>query len=185
MPLFEALTLMKEPYNLYDFAPFLSVAMAINFVSSFWGTIRDRSINNLNQNRDTFITELNAVYTSGDCVQSDSVKEVNNKADKYKTKLTVLSFLSTLIGMIVVIILFALLALIGFNPKIELNFEQAFWLSILSVFPSSTLRFIGLIYSWKAVKELKELSQIMKNAAKAAIKDNQQAAYKRNKKEGG
>ncbi|WP_217533074.1 hypothetical protein [Vibrio metschnikovii] len=177
MSLTEIFALIKEPYFLYDFAPFLSVAMAINFVSSFWDGVKNRAVNNLNESRDRFIIELNGVYTSGNCNQSDSVKDLNLEADKYKNSLGILSFLATSIGMLVVVGLFVLLALIGFAPKAELTLEQGLWLIFFSIIPSSFLRILGVIYSWYAVKKLKELSQIMKNAAKAAIKDNQQAAY--------
>ncbi|EGR8992373.1 hypothetical protein BST55_22585 [Vibrio vulnificus] len=177
MSLTEIFALIIEPFLLYDFAPFLSVAMAINFVSSFWDGVKNRAINNLNDSRDAFIDELNGVYTSGNCNQSDSVKDLNLEADKYKKKLNILSFLATSVGMLVVVGLFFLLALIGLAPKAALTLEQGLWLIFFSIIPSSSLRILGVLYSWHAVKKLRELSQIMKNAAKAAIKDNQQAAY--------
>ncbi|EPW4543370.1 hypothetical protein ACWLP4_004357 [Vibrio vulnificus] len=177
MSLSEILALMEEPYLLYDFAPFISVAMAINFVSSFWDGVKNKAINNLKNNKELFVTELSAVYPSGNCTNSDSVKDLNDEADKYKTTLSFLSFLATSIGMLVVCILFFLLALIGFSPKAELTFQQGIIMTCISIFPSTLLRLVGVLYSWHAVKQLKKLSQIMKNAAKAAIKDKQQSAY--------
>lgn len=171
----EVLALMDEPYLLYDFAPFISVAMAINFVSSFWDDVKNKAINNLENNKVLFVTELNAVYVSGDCKNSDSVKDLNIEADKYKTVLTFFSFLATSIGMLVVCVLFSLLALIGFAPKAELTLQQGMIMTCISIFPSTLLRIVGVLYSWYAVKQLKKVSQFMKNAAKAAIKDKQSA----------
>lgn len=84
-----------ESILLYDFAPFLSVAIAINFVSSFWDEVKNKAINNLDAHRESFITELDAVYTSGNCKQSDSVMELSAEAEKYKSTLSLLSFVAT------------------------------------------------------------------------------------------
>lgn len=177
MSLPEIQALMQEPYLLYDFAPFISVAMAVNFVSSFWHGIKNKSINNLNNNTELFVAELSAVYPSGNCTNSDSVKDLTTEAAKHKTKLSFLSFLATSIGILVVCILFFLLALIGFSPKTELTFQQGIIMTCISILPSTLLRLVGILYSRHAVKQLKKLSQIIKNAAKAAIKDKQQSAY--------
>ncbi|EGQ8673262.1 hypothetical protein V5H29_16700 [Vibrio cholerae] len=174
----QILSQMVDPLRLYDFAPFLSVAIAINFVSSFWDGVKNKAINNLNSSREAFITELNAVYTSGNCQQSDSLQRLNDKADKYKSRLSALSFLATLFGLFVVFVLFILLALIGFAPEATLTIKQATQLCITSIVPSTAFRLAGVLYSKYAVNQLEELSSIMKGAAKAAIKDNQRAAYK-------
>ncbi len=178
MPSIEQIfTQIVEPLLLYDFAPFLSVAIAINFVSSFWDGVKNKAINNLNRSLDRFISELNGVYPSGNCNQSDSVKKLNTKANKYKLKLSVLSFLATLFGLSVVCSLFILLALVGFAPEVQLTIKQGILLCLASIIPSTAFRLIGILYSKYAVSKLEELASIMKSAAKAAIKDNQKAAY--------
>lgn len=168
-----------DPLLLYDFAPFLSVAMAINFVSSFWDGVKLQAINNLDSHTETFITELSAVYTSGNCTQSKSVAEITKQAEKYKKNLARLSFFATALGIIVVVVLFVLLACIGFFPKAELTIFQAFGMCVLSIIPSSFFRICGTFYSKSSVNKLEDTSQIMKAAAKDAIRDNQQAAYKK------
>ncbi|RUO31849.1 hypothetical protein CWE12_02300 [Aliidiomarina sedimenti] len=171
-----------EPVLLNDFAPFLSVAMAINFVSSFWDGVRNKAVNNLDSHRDSFISELNAVYTSGDSERSESVVNLSNEAETYKQKLSWLSILATTISVLVVISLFILLAWIGFVPKQELTVAQAMLITSLSIIPSALLRAYGTYYSKISVNKLKIKSEIMKSAAKAAIQDNQQAAYKKSPK---
>ncbi len=162
---------------LYDFAPFLSVAMAINFVSSFWDEVRNKAVNNLDIHRESFINELNVVYTSGDCQRSDSVVALDEEAETYKKFLTGLSLLATSLGVIIVLCLFVLLAWIGFYPKEQITENQALWMVAFSIVPSTLLRGWGAYYSRSAIKKLEKTSKTMKTAAKAAIRDNQQAAY--------
>lgn len=181
MSLSEIIFIMKEPFLLYDFAPFISVAMAVNFVSSFWDAVKNKAINNLEKNKELFVSELNAVYTSGNCNNSNSVVLFTKEADKYKKNLTILSHFGTGTGMIIVVLLFILLSLIGFSPKAELTLVQCVYLVFISILPSSLFRILGLLYSNYAVKSLGDFSQIIKNTAKDAIKDTQAAYAKRPK----
>uniref|UniRef100_UPI00107F322A hypothetical protein n=1 Tax=Vibrio tasmaniensis TaxID=212663 RepID=UPI00107F322A len=165
---------------LYDFAPFLSVAIAINFVSSFWGQLKNKSINNLDRNINDLVSDLNAVYTSGDCERSDSVESFKEEAQGYKKKLNRMSKISTFLGVVIVFGLFFLLALIGFKPKFEISFYEAISMLILSVVPSAAFRFCGIHFSGKYVTELKKTSNTIKIAAKSAV-DNEKSAYSNSK----
>ncbi|MGL4828862.1 MAG: hypothetical protein ACRCXG_06135 [Vibrio sp.] len=173
----EAQSITDVSFLLYDFAPFLSVAMAINFVSSFWGQLKNKSTNNLDRNVQNLVTDLNAVYTSGDCEKSDSVEDFKLEAEGYKKKLNLMSNISTILGILVVCSLFFLLALIGFKPKFTLSFYEAVTIIILSVFPSASLRIIGINRSKEYVTQLKKTSETIKKAAKSAIQDNEKSAY--------
>lgn len=171
---------MDEFYLLYDFAPFMSVAMAINYVSSFWDGVKNNAINKLNSHIDNSITELNAVYTSGNCRQSEPIAELENEANGYKSTLEIMSLLATVFGIIVVIILFILLALIGYSPKKELTFAQANFIVIISIIPSNLMMLIGMIYADHSIKKLAKTRNTIKMTARAAIRDNEQAAYTTN-----
>ncbi|EGQ7831159.1 TPA: hypothetical protein I7712_21120 [Vibrio vulnificus] len=164
-------------YLLYDFAPFLSVAMAVNFVSSFWDGIKKKAINDLDANANELISELNGIYTSGDCGNSGSVKKIQALSDKYKKVLSFLSALSTFFGVVIVIAIFLLLILIGFSPKHLLSFQEATFMISLSLFPSTLLRLIGIWYSKSRIEALKEHCETIKQSAKDALKDNEQSAY--------
>ncbi|MDD9197559.1 hypothetical protein PVK62_17195 [Aliivibrio sp. S3MY1] len=163
---------------LYDFAPFISVVIAINFVSSFWDGVKNKAIDSLDAERDNLISELNAVYKSGDCLNSDSVKELDKEAQEYKVFLTYLSNIATVLGIIIVVILFVLLAYIGFEPKYKMTEFTALIMIAVSILPSTLFRCLGSIYSRNSIKKLKKTSETMKTAARAAIKDNEKAAYK-------
>lgn len=164
-------------FNLMDFAPFISVAIAVNFVYSFWSGVKDKTINNFNEKTDNFIQELNSVYTSGNCNQSSTVNNLKTQADGYGATLTSLSLISTVTGLIIVFILFVILGFLGFAPTYKIPLSQGVLLITLSLAPSTLLRVFGLLYSNWALKQLNKTSSIMKEAAKSAIKDNQQAAY--------
>lgn len=162
---------------LADFAPLISVAIAINLVASFWAGIKNKSVNNLNDRKKSFIEELNAVYTSGNCSGSDSLTHLETTADKYIKRLSKLSSAATTLGVVVVVILLCLLALIGFLPQTHITTLHAILICFICIVPSNVLRIVGMFYSKHAVKKLEECSNLIKNSAKSAIKDNQQAAY--------
>ncbi|ENM6577901.1 hypothetical protein AB8I88_002870 [Vibrio fluvialis] len=164
-------------YLLYDFAPFLSVAMAINFVSSFWDAIKNKAIDNLDVNTEELVAELNAIYTSGNCGNSETVKNMRASADKPKKVLKILSATSTSLGILIVVAIFVLLAYIGFFPKYTLSLTQACLMITLSLFPSTILRLIGIWYSHSKVKAMTDNCETIKQSAKDALKDNEQAAY--------
>ncbi|HDX8377378.1 hypothetical protein [Aeromonas dhakensis] len=164
-------------FLLYDFAPFLSVAIAINFVSSFWDGVRNKAINNFDKHKESLIRDLNGVYSSGNCERSDSISDLDKESNEYKSFLEKLSCIATILGIIISIFLFCALALIGFQPKITLTSGFAWFLVIISIFPSTIFRVWGAFYSKNSIKKLEKTSNTIKTAAKAAIKDNQQAAY--------
>lgn len=171
---------MDNLFLLYDFAPFMSVAMAINFVSSFWDGVKNNAINKLNSHIDLSITELNAVYRSGNCHHSESITELKKEAEGYKATLGKMSIFATAFGITVVVILFLLLAWTGFTPKQELTLSQACLIVFISVIPSNLMMGIGAIYANLSINRLARTSETIKLAARSAIKDNQQAAYKNN-----
>ncbi|EIS3739133.1 hypothetical protein [Aeromonas sp. 5HA1] len=164
-------------FLLYDFAPFLSVAMAINFVSSFWDGVKDKAINNFDKHKEGVIKDLNAVYSSGNCESSDSISDLDTEANGYKSFLKWLSLIATILGIIISILLFIALAWIGFYPKTMLTNIESILLVVISIFPSTIFRVWGAIYSKSSIKKLEKTSNTIKTAAKAAIRDNQQAAY--------
>ncbi|MCS0390389.1 MULTISPECIES: hypothetical protein [Vibrio harveyi group] len=177
MPTPEPTSVTSSAYLLYDFAPFLSVAMAINFVSSFWTAIRYKAVNNFDRHRDDLVAELNAVYTSGNCSDSDPVIAFNEEAAGYKKKLSFLSKVATCIGVFLVLSQFLLLAIIGFAPQFSLTLFEAVSMVFLSLVPSTLFRVIGAFYSNSSVKKLEKTSETIKRSAKAALNDNEKAAY--------
>ncbi|EGR1868892.1 hypothetical protein D3N24_15795 [Vibrio vulnificus] len=161
---------------LKEFAPYISVAVALNFVSSFWDAVKNKAVNRFDKNIKYLRLELENVF-DGDCESSTTYQSIQQKSDAFRTNLICLSRLSTFVGIVVVIFLFFVLALMGYRPGYEISEVDADWLMFLSVGPTVLFMLIGYIYSFYAMSAIKGKCEDAKNTASDVLRHTIKKAY--------